>query len=668
MFLTGSSDRSCFNDIQIYKSTDGVTFMPWVQYIPSLVDTNYDYYDTGDAALSYKNGQYWLFFQANRIPKGDGPVYTGDVSIYYAISDGSMSFGAPIPCNFGANAPRTWHGSNPPAGGEYAMRIDPNLYFDNDTKWLMYVWFDGGNHTAMINWTNPTAIVRLRNPEWPMTGGPYVYTNYPPDPMPDEGIKEGSNIFKRNGIYYYLYGSGWFNGAWCSHYMMSKSVAAFNQQQIGYQLSYAKYSRNGTLLENTAHGTVVNWNSRYYLYYYVMNTDTWERYPCRRELRFNDDGTIKKINAIDISWDSLPNREYSLDFHQRGQPATNWIAAAINAGIINRTNRITYTGVCWSDNNRLLQSSEIDKIRLAHIPLGGNWQNDASYVTVNVPPGEDRVHIPLGDNNWIVNKRSWSLSTRAYYAGGTNVVGDFDGDSHADFGMYHANEGLWLLNYSTLGNSNVIRRLGVPNSVPVVGDFDGDGKDDIGCYRATDGYWKISMSSNGLYETQFGYSPTVPVIADYNGDGKSDKAIYEAANGAWHIIYSGSNAYTCVMWGWSAAVPVPADYDGDGRAEIATYEYANGRWSIRYWNLSNLLLNFGWSESIPVPAIYPDESGVLRDNMADIAVYYPPSGSWIIRKSDGNQYTRNFGYSGTRPVPANYDGVNNGVEVGVYIP
>ncbi len=44
----------------------------------------------------------------------------------------------------------------------------------------------------------------------------------------------------------------------------------------------------------------------------------------------------------------------------------------------------------------------------------------------------------------------------------------------------------------------------------VINDFDGDGRDDIGCYHPTSGSWYVFKSTEGFWQTQFGYEGTIP--------------------------------------------------------------------------------------------------------------------------------------------------------------
>ena len=45
-------------------------------------------------------------------------------------------------------------------------------------------------------------------------------------------------------------------------------------------------------------------------------------------------------------------------------------------------------------------------------------------------------------------------------------------------------------------------------------DFDGDGESDIGCYYPPGGNWYLFKSTEGFWQTTFGYAGTVPVVGE----------------------------------------------------------------------------------------------------------------------------------------------------------
>ncbi len=69
----------------------------------------------------------------------------------------------------------------------------------------------------------------------------------------------------------------------------------------------------------------------------------------------------------------------------------------------------------------------------------------------------------------------------------------------------------------------------------VLNDFDGDGRSDIGCYYPPSGNWYGFDSTDGFWQTQFGYVGTLPITGDFDGDGKADIGCYHPPSGNWYL-------------------------------------------------------------------------------------------------------------------------------------
>jgi Zn-dependent metalloprotease len=86
-------------------------------------------------------------------------------------------------------------------------------------------------------------------------------------------------------------------------------------------------------------------------------------------------------------------------------------------------------------------------------------------------------------------------------------------------------------------------------------DFDGDGQCDVGCYYDKTGTWYIFKSSEGFFETQFGYAGTVPVTGDFDGDGKTDIGCYYAPGGNWYVFKS-TEGFWQTQFGYAGTIPL----------------------------------------------------------------------------------------------------------------
>ncbi len=84
---------------------------------------------------------------------------------------------------------------------------------------------------------------------------------------------------------------------------------------------------------------------------------------------------------------------------------------------------------------------------------------------------------------------------------------------------------------------------GQPGDLPIVGDFDGDGHADVTVFRPSTGAWYLRLSSQAFDPSgvvvHWGQLGDVPIPADYDHDGITDIAVYRPATGTWHITYSG---------------------------------------------------------------------------------------------------------------------------------
>lgn len=206
------------------------------------------------------------------------------------------------------------------------------------------------------------------------------------------------------------------------------------------------------------------------------------------------------------------------------------------------------------------------------------------------------------------------------------ILGNFSGDSGADFAVYRPTGGAWHV------RGSAPTPWGLPNDVPAPADFDGDRRLDIAVYRPATGTWLRP----GVSPVQYGTPADLPVPADYTGDGRADVAVYRPANGTWYVL-----GESPVGGGWPNDVPAPADFDGDGRADRARFRPATGEWLIP----GRPTVVWGLAGDLPVPADY------TGDGRAELAVFRPSSGTWYVR----DVTTTAWGQAGDLPVPVDVD-------------
>ncbi|WP_338294360.1 VCBS repeat-containing protein [Planctobacterium marinum] len=125
------------------------------------------------------------------------------------------------------------------------------------------------------------------------------------------------------------------------------------------------------------------------------------------------------------------------------------------------------------------------------------------------------------------------------------LTGDFDGDGKADLAFRRPGNKTWYVKNSSGSSYNSERGddiqrvvLGLSDDdVPVPADYDGDGITDIAVWRAARALFIIRYSTSGesVLIRFADASEALPVVADYDGDGASDPALYFPETGLYRI-------------------------------------------------------------------------------------------------------------------------------------
>ncbi len=168
------------------------------------------------------------------------------------------------------------------------------------------------------------------------------------------------------------------------------------------------------------------------------------------------------------------------------------------------------------------------------------------------------------------------LPASALPAGGTRLLGDWDGDGAETPATFDA--GVWQL------SGHVVRPSGTPSTVvfgqagdiPVTGDWNGDGLTDLGVVRGNE--WLLTLapvpttadaSAPVIWrDLTFGRPGDRPVTGDWDGDGVTGLGM--VGGRLWELAASVDSlgTPTTASFGRPGDVPVTGDWSGTGRDGI----------------------------------------------------------------------------------------------------
>ncbi|PTL85131.1 glycoside hydrolase [Vitiosangium sp. GDMCC 1.1324] len=352
-FLSGTGNGA---SVPIYESNDLTSFRYKLGYDPSAVDPTYDYCWLWAPDLTKSNGVYTLTFSAHRVPNGAACPPSGqEVTTFTASApDLNLRFGVPQPINPNTTYPRSTTGTAcVPEGCNRTVRIDSATYEDTTGRWFFYVWFDRGNNISSFNTAAPGTVYNH--------AGPALYSL----PSREEGINEAPELFKRNGLYYLLFSSGWYNSQYAMNYIMADSVPQLTRARAVRPLSQAMRNASGALIQSHGHNVVVERRGEYFNIFHVgafepAGTFT-SRSTYKQRIAFKPDGSMNSLNQVNIRWTQLAGYSYSLDVVLRDGTV---LGPCMAVGLLGSANKTIFNGVCPSAGSRMVNKGDIAAFRI----------------------------------------------------------------------------------------------------------------------------------------------------------------------------------------------------------------------------------------------------------------------------------------------------------------
>lgn len=247
------------------------------------------------------------------------------------------------------------------------------------------------------------------------------------------------------------------------------------------------------------------------------------------------------------------------------------------------------------------------------------------------------------------------------------VMGDFNGDSLTDLGVYNWSTGEWEVCLSQRGvfESSQLWLSGfggnIQESSPVGGDFNGDGKTDAGVYNYLTGELKIASSTGSSFSSQGVWltAPDAsyswqPFTGNFNADKYTDFGLYNRDTGEVRVFLgtsTGFNSYVTWLTGFGTdCVAMSGDFNGDSLSDLCLFKKSSGEFKVAFSNTKAFVDGSVWLSGYATnaDAILSDFN---NDGLTDVGYWSKDSGRWYYASSNGvsfipyGTWLENFGTS-----------------------
>jgi hypothetical protein len=221
-------------------------------------------------------------------------------------------------------------------------------------------------------------------------------------------------------------------------------------------------------------------------------------------------------------------------------PSAGAATSVTTTGAVQRASRSTESVPAYAGAQRLkarIPSGGLVSYRLPTLPAGGtrllgDWDGDGAETSGTFVDGQWQL------SDRMVRVSGPRTTVTFGLAGDRPVTGDWNGDGVTDLGLVRGSE--WLLTLGpvpTDGSPPVIWRdvtFGDPTDVPVTGDWDGDGTTGLGMVQGR--RWLLAPSVDRLAaaaSVSYGAPGDKPVVGDWDGDGADGLGVVRGTS--WYL-------------------------------------------------------------------------------------------------------------------------------------
>ncbi len=347
-----------------------------------------------------------------------------------------------------------------------------------------------------------------------------------------------------------------------------------------------------------------------------------------------------------------------------------------NQGNVNHWVELDLTGVSSNTHG-------IGAIVLARTPDGKVQMREQGNGMHKFAQSHRRLHFGLGGNRVVHLEVHWPSgivdSFRNVRVDWIHEIVEGTGDQESAIGVWRPSTQSFYLDQDgslswTAGADVMSAPFGQAGDVPVVGDWNGDSRDEIGVWRPSTRRFYLDHDSSLSWSTgvdvisdPFGQAGDLPVVGDWNGDGRDDIGVWRPSTRIFYLDRDGSLSWSAGVdlvsapFGHAGDLPVVGDWTGDGRDGIGVWRprdrrfrldtNGNGAWDNA--TSDTLTLAFGLSTDRPVIG---DWNGDDRD---DIGVWRPKDRRFLLDTSGnyrwdgagaGDTLTLSFGFSTDIPL------------------